>query len=103
MPAGKVEEGEVPIVAMMRELSEEAGFVALSRDAIGFERTLYVRYPDYEFVYHMFRTDAPDGFETVINPEEHQGFRWVTPEEALTMPLIPELDSCIRISFLGGE
>ncbi len=103
VPAGKIEEGEVPIVAMRRELSEEVGLVVPSEDSIGFERILYVRYPTYEFVYHMYRMDAPDGFEVTINPKEHRDFKWVAPEESLDMPLIRELDSCVRISFLGGE
>ena len=35
----------------------------------------------------------------MIDPNEHKGFCWVTPKEALGMPIIEDLDACIRIVY----
>ncbi|MEI6650180.1 MAG: NUDIX hydrolase [Candidatus Moraniibacteriota bacterium] len=98
VPAGKMHDGESMESAMVREIFEETGLAALEKDLV-YQTTLFVRYETYDFVYHMFRMDAPDGLEVMTNPEEHQDHRWVTPEDALRLPLIPELDSCVKMTF----
>ena len=98
VPAGKMNDGESQKTAMSREIFEETGLV-VSEERLACRETLFVRYETYDFVYHMFQAITPDGFEIHINPEEHQNHRWVTPEESLGMPLIPELDSCVKLPF----
>ncbi|MEI7750314.1 MAG: NUDIX hydrolase [Candidatus Moraniibacteriota bacterium] len=98
VPAGKMNDGESSMDAMRRELLEETG-LAVSAEELTYQTTLFVRYETYSFVYHMFRTVAPNDFEVLINPEEHQAYRWVTPSDALSLSLIPELDSCVRLTY----
>lgn len=100
VPAGKKNDGESSVDAMTRELFEETG-VVVPKGKLTYQTTLYVQYEKYGFIYHMYRTDAPEGFKVRINPEEHQGHRWVTPEESLGLPLIPELDSCVKLTYGG--
>lgn len=98
VPAGKIDAGEDPESAIERELREETG-LAISRDKIEYLTKVFVRYPDYDFTYHMFRTELESPSEISINPEEHKAFRWVTPKDALAMELIRDLDACIRMYY----
>ena len=98
VPAGKVDPGETPVVAMLREIREETGLV-MDPDAVEYLTRVFVRYPDYDFTYHMFRAVVSDDTEVTINPGEHKSFRWVTPTEALAMDLIRDLDACIKMYY----
>jgi 8-oxo-dGTP pyrophosphatase MutT (NUDIX family) len=96
MPAGKVkkEKGEKPEEAAGREVEEETG-IKVPRSQISLFRTVYVRYPDYDFVYHICHVGLEKRSKVQINPAEHQDAQWKSPEEALNMPVIQDLDACI--------
>ena len=98
LPAGKREKDEEPLEAMVRELGEEIGLVA-QPSKVDYYSTVYVRYPDVDFVYHMFRLQLPQKITIILNPREHKEFRWTSPVNALTMDLVPDLGECIRISY----
>lgn len=97
VPAGKVEKGEDLRQAMLREMKQETG-ILLDSNQIHYYNKVYVRYPDYDFVYHIFHAKLKAN-EIKINSEEHKDFTWVAPEEALNMPLIQDLDNCIRLFY----
>lgn len=97
-PAGKMEAGESITEAMLREIKEETGFTP-KEDQFDFNDTLYVRYDDYDFVYHMFSAPLRDQIEVVINKKEHKDFCWVTPQEALQLPLVKDMDACVKLLF----
>jgi len=52
LPAGKIDEGEDKISAMLRELEEETG-IKKQADELKFLETIYVKYPEYHFIYHI--------------------------------------------------
>ena len=94
VPAGKIDAGETPIQAMQREGREETQIDLI--DAEYFDK-LYVRYPDYDFIYHMYSKKFTTRPEVTINPKEHKSFTRKTPKEALELDLIRDLDECIKI------
>ena len=99
VPAGKIDDGENKEEAVEREIEEETGLKFPSSE-FSHHGKVYVRYPSYDFVYHMFHVqmNGRDG-GVKINPEEHKDYRWVKPESSLEMKLIRDLDSCIELFY----
>ncbi|MFA6338916.1 MAG: NUDIX hydrolase [Candidatus Paceibacterota bacterium] len=97
-PGGKAKKGENEWVAIIRELQEETGFEA-DPVQINFFKVVYVRYPEYEFVYHMFHLELEQKPKIIIDPREHTEYVWVTPQEALSMTLIMDEDICIHLFY----
>ena len=98
VPAGKVDGSETPEEAIMREISEEIGH-KLPWEKLAAFRKVYVRYPDYDFVYHIFHLSLTSVPAITINHKEHKAYSWVTPREALLMDLIPDEDACIKLYY----
>ena len=100
IPAGKVERGEVPHSAVIREVQEETGYV-FPDHLVHCLQTVYIEYDgDEHFVYHMFRTRfTGDPAAVKLNPDEHIGFMWATPQKGLQLPLIRDEDACFRLVY----
>ena len=98
IPAGKIDDGEEAIGAMVREIQEETGLLIPSEQIMYFDK-VFVRYPDYDFVYHMFHTRLDSQPEVAINEREHKDSCWVTPQDALTMDLVLDEDACIKLFY----
>jgi 8-oxo-dGTP pyrophosphatase MutT (NUDIX family) len=99
VPAGKMDKSDISIeLAMIRELWEETGVQRKEENLKYFDK-FYVRYPDFDFVYHIFQTGFTNKPEIIIRKEEHQGFKWVNLDEAKKMNLIGDLDKCIDIFY----
>lgn len=100
IPGGKVEKNETPLQAAIREVKEETGF-DISGQKIENLGTVYIEYsPTDHFTYHMFRTALQDQPGDVkIDFNEHKGFTWVTPSDALKMDLLQDEDPCIRLVY----
>ena len=58
-----------------------------------------VRYPDYDFVFYVFKAVFKDKPEVIINQNEHKDFRWLSPKEALALSHIVDFDSCLRMFY----
>lgn len=97
-PTGKVDENENPSQTISREVKEETG-IDIPEQSFKFHKTYYVKYPDLAFIYHLFscRIDKTPGI--ILKNNEHKDFKWVTPEQALNMPLIQHFDSVIKDFF----
>lgn len=91
---GKIEEGETPEEAGMRELLEETG---LNVDSVEAVKT--IENPDGS-TSHYFKTSVDDDQFVTIS-DEHQGVKWVKPEELTEMEDII-FDNNDRYSELCG-
>lgn len=98
LPAGKVDAGENELEAMVRELGEETG-LNIEPDALEYLEKLYVVYPTYQFIFHMFKLPVAQKPEVKIREAEHKTYQWKTPEEILKLDLIPDFDECLKISY----
>ncbi len=103
-PAGHVETGENPLQAAIREIEEETGY-DISRKAIENFKTVYIEYSEHNhYVYHMFRTSLQgDPGAVKIDFNEHKGFTWVTPADALKMDLLKDEDTCIKLLYFPSQ
>lgn len=79
-PGGKLEAGETPEQALIREVSEELGISVTINAALA--RTTH-SYPDFTVTLYPFTCIWSDG--TLIL-HEHNAMHWLTPEQ------MPELD-----------
>ena len=95
VPAGKVDPGESPLEAIIREVREETGYSGEPKNyrKVG---TFYVRCPERDFIYHTFHLALESLPEVILEDSAHKEFRWMTPEEALALPLIHGEDVCIK-------
>lgn len=98
IPGGKIQEGESDEEAVNREVIEETGW---KLDEIKLLDTFYVRYPGYDFIFHMWHQKVAGPFDAKINPKEHKDFCWMKPVEAMRkLPLIGGLDKCFESVYL---
>lgn len=98
LPAGKAESGETMPQAMARELREETGIVA-EKGALTPHEEWYVQHPSRQFIFHTYSLPFSDEPSVSLHPDEHHEFRWMTPRDALDLPLVPDQDECIRIRY----
>lgn len=79
VPAGKIEVGESPHQAALRELQEETGIVVHSSQVkeIG---TLYVQKPRGAFIYHMFQVHLNE-IPQVNLSHEHTQYLWANAQD----------------------
>ena len=98
IPSGKRDDGENPLDTACRETAEETG-VVIPRDEMKFFSTVYVRFADYDFVYHMYHAKLDNKPEIKISSSEHKAAKWISPKDALDLPLIEDLDGCMQLFF----
>lgn len=87
LPAGKLEKKEDPRMAVIREVYEEVG---LKVDGIELEEVgkLYMRLPDTDFIFHMFRKRFYVYPYIRLELLEHLEAKWITAAQAMELPLI---------------
>lgn len=99
IPGGKVHHNETPLAAIIRELKEETTIEVHAND-LTYIRELYITEPNFTFVYHMYKTSYQGNpVQIQLRENEHKGFTWVTPEDALTMSLMDNEDTCIKYVY----
>ena len=97
-PGGKIEAGEIPEYALMRELREELGIETrpCGMWPVGFASH---NYADFHLVMPLFAIRVWNGAPT---PKEGQNLKWVTVQELYGLempeadkPLIPQLEALL--------
>lgn len=101
VPAGKLEKGESASVGICRELFEEIG-LSINSNTIEHLHRVYVTHDGYSFIYHICRYKTDTQPVIIPNTQEHKGYRWVTPNEALSMSLIADEAPCIELVYKGS-
>ncbi|MGI5826319.1 MAG: NUDIX hydrolase [Patescibacteria group bacterium] len=97
-PAGKINAGETALEAIVRELGEESSLVVDAGQFKYFGK-YYLRYPEYDFTFHIFHLPLSEFLEVRINSGEHKSFNWFSPQEALNLPLIRDQDELIKMFY----
>jgi 8-oxo-dGTP diphosphatase len=98
IPSGKIDEGEDAKTTMLRELKEETEIKIPENEMLLF-KTIFVKYKAYDFIYHIFYTTINNKQKIKRKNDEHKDARWITPKNALQLPLIEDLDGCIKLFF----
>ncbi len=98
VPAGKIDEGENELTAMVREIKEETG-QKIPVEQLEYLSKVYVKYPDYDFVYHMFRAKLNEQAAITLSEGEHKDYKWVAPLAALNLELVRDLNQCIEMYY----
>lgn len=98
VPAGKVNDGEDRLAAMAREAEEESGHT-VTPDQLEYLTTVFVVYPEYHFIYHIFRAKLDRKPEISIRQSEHAAYKWVSPQAAMRLPLVKDQDQCIALFY----
>lgn len=76
LPAGKIEGGETPREAIIREVQEETGHEAYE-ERLEFLGEREFALPDYHVTCYVHRLPVNNPFKAVLNPKEHIDYAWV--------------------------
>lgn len=98
LPGGKLDPGDTSLEAVIREVREETA-INLKSNNLLFFKSLYVQYPEMDFVYHLFHTRLLSQPKVRISLREHKRYQWATPIDALKLPLTPDEDVCMKMFY----
>lgn len=98
VPAGKIDNKESQLDAMVREIKEETG-QDVSLEQLEYLTKVYVKYPEYDFIYHMFRAKLNKKPQVVLNEREHKAFKWASPKDTIGLELVRDLGKCIKMFY----
>lgn len=98
LPTGKIEDGESPLRAMIRELYEETG-ILLSAENLKELKTYPIRADEFEFTYTVYVYEPKRTPDVKINSKEHSRFGWFSIDDSLRLDLVPDLDFCLLDIF----
>jgi 8-oxo-dGTP pyrophosphatase MutT (NUDIX family) len=82
LPAGKIDEGETPLAAAIRELFEETGIQVDTMEELGCG---IWQFPGYALEFTSFRLTLSGEVSISLGHAEHAAYKWVTPAECLAM------------------
>ena len=86
VPGGKLEVGETPEEAAIRELKEETG-IEVIQSQIQFLRSLYMKKQKMRIIFHLIHVPLEKEPIVLLNHESLEA-RWVTEKELFTLPLV---------------
>ncbi len=98
IPWWKVNTWENNIKAIIREVFEETS-LKINPSKLEYFKKLFVKYNNYDFIYHIYYTKLNKKLKILLNFNEHKDFKWDTPKNALKYRLIQDWDACIKLFF----
>lgn len=101
--AGKVEGGETPKEAVLRETLEETGVSLKSKQIIKYEKNYFARHGDTDFIFYVFVVELDKYPDVYLSAAEYSEYDWFTPQEALALELVVDEEVPIADYFFGGE
>jgi 8-oxo-dGTP diphosphatase len=96
VPAGKLEKGESPLEAVLREVFEETG-ISLSEKKLSLFKTFYIQTPHFDFIFYMYTYEFSEKPNIKLNPLEHKNFDWMDYEEVMKTPMVTGNITVFRI------
>jgi 8-oxo-dGTP diphosphatase len=93
-PGGKVEQGEQPEEALIRELNEELGIEIAKADLQPLTFASHA-YPDFHLLMPLYRCSRWSG---TLTAQEGQELRWVRPEELAGYDM-PPADEPLKVAL----
>jgi 8-oxo-dGTP diphosphatase len=84
-PGGKIDAGERPEAALIRELNEELG-IAVKEACLAPLTFASFAYPDFHLMMPLYVCRRWDGF---VEAKEHQALKWVFPKKMRDYPMPP--------------
>ena len=98
-PGGKIEEGETPIRALIREIQEETGIV-VRRKNFPLIAKLFIIYPEFKFTYELYRITLTGNRPEIVLSGEHTDYTWICPLQAIRqLDLMEDEDSCLQLAY----
>jgi len=82
---GKIDQGESPKQAMVREIAEEISFEALEND-LEFTGNFILKYPDNDWDFSVYKLKLKQPISLKLSVSECLDYKWVTPQECFSMP-----------------
>lgn len=93
IPGGTLKDGEDPADGAIRETKEESG-IELSHPKLFFQKANVDTGKNKQFVTLVFRASC-SSTEVTLNPEEHQEYKWIRPEEISDYKVVNYMEDCI--------
>jgi 8-oxo-dGTP diphosphatase len=87
VPAGKIDLNETPEQGARRELLEETGISLASHSHMQSIGQLYIRKPDMDYVYHMFKVQL-ERLPEILLSNEHQAYKWISSHEVQSLQIM---------------
>jgi 8-oxo-dGTP diphosphatase len=104
IPGGKINKDETPEQAIRREILEECKYELANPIFI---QVVYIRYPEYDYEYYMFKEVTLVKPVITIDSSESQDYMWLVREEVEKLEaqnkLILDEMPCIQVVYEDNE
>ncbi len=97
-PGGKLEAGESPLLAAIREVREETN-IALLPEQLEPRGSYFSRIPNLDYIIHLFIAKLRQPPIVRLSEREHSEYVWTTIEKASALPLVLAGDECLCAAF----